>query len=125
MKPMLCLNLTPGEYMTIGNNVVVLLDRFSGDSCKLKIEAPREISILRGEVLERTGGKRPACIDDAPRWHRQSIAWNRSKEQALKAMRVLLEQMDGNDSNVRSLRRQLDHMFPPETEKQTTEISSD
>ncbi len=110
---MLCLNLTPGEYMTIGDNVVVLLDRFSGDNCRLKVEAPREVPILRGEVLERTGGKRPACVVDSPRWHRQSIAWNRSKEQALKAMRVLLEQMDGSDSNVRSLRRQLDHMFPP------------
>ncbi len=110
---MLCLNLTPGEYMTIGDNVVVLLDRFSGDTCRLKVEAPREVPILRGEVLERTGGKRPACVVDSPRWHRQSIAWNRSKEQALKAMRVLLEQMDGSDSNVRSLRRQLDHMFPP------------
>ena len=27
---MLCLNLTPGEYMTIGENVVVQLDRVSG-----------------------------------------------------------------------------------------------
>ncbi len=110
---MLCLNLTPGEYMTIGDNVVVQLDRISGDRCKMLIDAPREISVLRGEVLERGGGERPSCVVDGPRWHRQELAWNRSKEQALKSMRALLEQMDGSDGNVRSLRRQLDHMFPP------------
>ncbi len=109
---MLCLNLTPGEYMTIGDSVVVQLDRITGDRCKLMVEAPREISILRGEVLERGGGERPSCVFDAPRWHKQEIPWNRSKAQALAAMRKLLSQMDGRDSNVQTLRRQLDHMFP-------------
>lgn len=109
---MLCLNLTPGEYMTIGDNVVVQLDRISGDRCKLMVQAPREIPVLRGEVLEREGGKRPACVFDAPRWHRQEVPWNRSKAQALAAMRTLLSQMDGRDSNVQTLRRQLEHMFP-------------
>ena len=55
---MLCLNLMPGEYMTIGDSVVVQLDRIAGDRCKLMIDAPREIPILRGEVLERIGGDR-------------------------------------------------------------------
>jgi len=113
MKPMLCLNLTPGEYMTIGDNVVVQLDRVSGDRCKLLIDAPREVSVLRGEVLERSGGERPSCVVEGPRWHKQELSWNRSKEQALAAMRALLDQMDGRDGNVRTLRRQLDHMFPP------------
>ena len=40
---MLSLNLRPGEYMTIGGDVVVQLDRMSGDRCKLLIDAPREI----------------------------------------------------------------------------------
>jgi len=126
MKRMLCLNLTPGEYMTIGGSVVVQLDRISGDRCKMLINAPREISILRGEVLERTGGERPSCVVEGPRWHKQELSWNRSKEQALDAMRTLLAQMDDRDGNVRALRRQLDHMFPPvrEVEEQITEVSS-
>lgn len=126
---MLCLNLTPGEYMTIGGNVVVQLDRVSGDRCKLVVEAPREIPILRGEVLERIGGERPACVFDGPRWHRRDIPWNRSKAQALNAMRTLLGQMDGGDSNVQALRRQLNHMFPParndEKSAQPARISED
>ena len=109
---MLCLSLTPGEYMTIGDSVVVQLDRVSGDRCKIVVQAPREVPILRGEVLERNGGERPACVFEAPRWHKLEIPWNRSKAQALSAMRLLLEQMDGADENVRALRRQLNCMFP-------------
>ena len=64
---MLCLNLNVGEYLTIGEDVVVQLDRITGDRCKLVVEAPREVPILRGEVLERNGGKRPDCVFEAPR----------------------------------------------------------
>ena len=113
---MLCLSLKPGEYMTIGDSVVVQLDRVSGDRCKIVVQAPREVPILRGEVLERNGGERPACVFETPRWHKLEIPWNRSKAQSLSAMRALLAQMDGGDSNVQSLRRQLDHMFPPAPE---------
>ena len=119
---MLCLHLTLGEYMTIGDDVVVQLDRISGDRCKLMIEAPRELTILRGEVLERNGGKRPSCLAEGPRWHRREIPWNRSKAQALASMRALLEQMDGE--NAQSLRRQLDHIFPPAQVERATEIST-
>ena len=119
---MLCLNLMPGEYMTIGDSVVVQLDRIAGDRCKLMIDAPREIPILRGEVLERIGGERPACVVEGPRWHRREIPWNRSKAQALAAMRMLLSEMDGRDSNVQALRRQLDHMFPLDLGREKTEL---
>lgn len=122
---MLCLNLSSGEYMTIGEDIVVQLDRISGDGCRLMIQAPREVPIVRGEVLERSGAERPDCVFDAPRRHRKEIAWNQSKAQALAAMRKLLSQMDGRDSNVRTLRRQLDHMFPPEqTAGQSTPVSN-
>ncbi len=110
---MLCLSLIPGEYLTIGDDVVVQLDRMAGDRCRLVIHAPREIPILRGEVLERGGRERPDCVFDAPRWRRPEIPWDRSKAQALAAMRTLLSKMDGGDSDVQALRRQLNHMFPP------------
>ena len=114
---MLCLSLTPGEYVTIGEDVVVQLDRMGADRCKLAIHAPREVPIVRGEVLERSGGARPDCVFDESRWHTPEIVWNRSKYQALAAMRTLLSQMDGRDSNVQALRRQLNHMFPPHDSK--------
>lgn len=111
---MLCLALAPGEYMTIGEDVVVQMDRIAGDRCRVIVFAPREIPIVRGDVLERAGGKRPDCVFETTRWHRQEVPWNRSKAQALTAMRKILAEMDGADDHVKSLRRQLDHIFPPD-----------
>ena len=111
---MLSLQLKTGDYMTIGGNVVVQLDRISGNRCKLMVQAPRDMAILRGEVLERIGGERPDCVFNGPRQHRQEVFWNRNKSQALIAMRRLLREMDGKDEAVKTLRRQLDFIFPPE-----------
>ena len=110
----LSLQLKTGDYMTIGEDVVVQLDHISGDRCKLIVQAPREMAILRGEVLERTGGERPECVIDAPRRHRQEVVWNRGKTQALNSIRLLLGQMDDADPDVKALRRQLEFIFPPE-----------
>ena len=111
---MLSLQLKTGDYMTIGGTVVVQLDRISGNRCKLMVQAPRDMAILRGEVLERIGGERPDCVFNGPRQHRQEVSWNRNKSQALIAMRRLLREMDGKDEAVKTLRRQLDFIFPPE-----------
>ena len=111
---MLSLQLKTGDYMTIGEEVVVQLDRISGDRCKLMVQAPRDMTILRGEVLERTGGERPECVVDGPRRHRQEVIWNRSKTQALNSIRLLLGRMDSADPDVKTLRRQLEFIFPPE-----------
>ena len=120
---MLCLMLNQGDYMTIGGDVIIQLDRISGDRCKLVIHAPREIPIVRGEVLERNGEERPDFLHDAPRYRKREVPWDRSKAQALSAMRALLYRMDGRDSDVQALRRQLNHMVPAGTEEYH-EISS-
>ena len=124
---MLCLSLTPGEYLTIGSNVIILFDRMSGDRCKMVIHAHREVPVLRGEVLERAGGERPECVFAAPRWRRPEISWDQSKAQALASMRKVLSEMDGQDSRVQALQKQLDHMFPPVQRgkaKQTSAVSN-
>lgn len=121
---MLSLQLQTGDYMTIGDEVVVQLNHISGDRCKLTVQAPRDMTILRGEVLERTGGERPECVVDGLYRHRREVFWNRSKSQALTAMRALLREMDDGDSNVRALRRQLDSIFPPEFASNETVYST-
>jgi len=113
---MLCLSLLPGDYVTIGENVVLQYDRTVGERCKIAVKAPREVPILRGKVLERDGLERPDCVFDAPRPCRRELPWNRSKAQALSAMRRLLAQMDGDNEDVQALRRQLNHIFPPAPE---------
>ncbi len=64
---MLKISLTPGEYLTIGDNVVVQLCRCEGGRAYLAVAAPREIPIVRGAALEREGGQKPACLTDGPR----------------------------------------------------------
>ena len=54
---MLCLNLNQGEYLTIGDKVVVQLDRISGDRCKLVIQAPKQVTVLRGGGAGADGRK--------------------------------------------------------------------
>lgn len=120
---MLSLQLKTGDYMTIGKEVVVQLDHVSGDRCKLMVQAPKDMAILRGEVLERTGGERPECVFDGPRRHRQEVIWNRSKTQALHSIRLLLGRMDSEDEDVKTLKRQLEFIFPPEFASNKTEYA--
>ena len=102
--------------MTIGENVVVQLNTISGNRCKLMIEAPREVPVVRGELLERAGEERPDCVLETipPSVAAPGLSWNRNKTRTLKAMRRLLGQMDCNDGRVRDLQRQLNFLFPPE-----------
>ena len=61
---MLCITMRKGDYFTIGENIVIQFDHISGDRVHLTVNAPREVPIVRGEVLERGGGKRPDCVYD-------------------------------------------------------------
>ena len=47
----------------IGGGIVVQLRRVAGGRADLWIDAPREVPVVRGTVLERNGGERPACLE--------------------------------------------------------------
>lgn len=111
---MLMLQLRAGEYITVGDKVVVQVSEVSGERCKLMVEAPREIPVVRGELLERAGQEHPECVAETRPRRRPALAWDRNKTQALKSMRRLLHRMDSSDPDVKTLRRQLDFLFPPE-----------
>lgn len=59
---MLSIQLKSGEYLTIGNDIVVQVFQ-AGAGFRVAVEAPREMPVVRGEVLERTG-IRPDCIHE-------------------------------------------------------------
>lgn len=63
---MLSLQMKSGDYVTIGNNVVIQIFRESGPQFRISIKAPREIPIVRGEVLERNGEARPEGVLPKP-----------------------------------------------------------
>lgn len=71
---MLKISLTQGEYLTIGGDIVVQLYRSEGGRSYLAIDAPREIPIVRGTVLEREGGRRPERLAEVPqKGHRSEL----------------------------------------------------
>lgn len=49
---MLVLSRKTGEKLHVGENVVIEIRRVSGCRVSIAIEAPREIKILRGEIME-------------------------------------------------------------------------
>lgn len=50
---MLVLTRKTDEAIVIGNDIEVIITRVDGDSVKLGIKAPREVTIYRKEVLEQ------------------------------------------------------------------------
>lgn len=58
---MLSLQLRSGEYLTIGDDVVIQIFEQSGSTFQVAVKAPKEVPILRGEVHERNG-ERPSGL---------------------------------------------------------------
>ncbi len=71
---MLTLGRESGEYVVIGDDIVIQVVEV-GSQLRLAIDAPREMRIERGENYEKTHGV-PECIarlrarEDAPRRYR-------------------------------------------------------
>lgn len=49
---MLVVGRKPGEYVVIGENIIVKVVRSEEGDLRLAIDAPRDINIVRGEVFE-------------------------------------------------------------------------
>lgn len=108
---MLCITMKRGEYFTVGSDTVIQFDQLSGERVHLTIHAPREVPILRGEVLERNGGERPSCIYDTRPKGVKQLPWNHAKKQALAELRQMLNQQ-GDSPEARAMREKLDCIFP-------------
>ena len=124
---MLKLTLLPDEYLVIGDNTVVQLARIAGGRADLAIDAPRTVPIVRGAVLERDGGQRPACL--APpartkaRYHRDQIfRWNDDRERAVRVMKRVIDRLEENGAGDEAgiLRTQLDRIIPAFWEEDLT-----
>ena len=54
---MLILSRRPGEQMVIGDDILVEVLEVSGNQVRLGITAPREVSVLREELLDEPPGR--------------------------------------------------------------------
>lgn len=77
---MLSLQLKSGEYLTIGDDIVVQVFE-QGGAIRVAVKAPRELPILRGEVHERDG-QRPKTPSERVRNARRMEELARKKEAA-------------------------------------------
>lgn len=48
-----------GEYLTIGEDMVAQVFPESKSKVRLAIKAPKDVTILRGDLRERSGARRP------------------------------------------------------------------
>jgi carbon storage regulator len=49
---MLVLTRKPGEKIVIGGNITLVVCELEGNKVRLAIEAPRDVRILRGELID-------------------------------------------------------------------------
>lgn len=59
---MLSLQMKDGEYLTIGEDIVIQV--FTNSTIRVSVQAPKDLTVLRGTVLERNGEERPDCVYD-------------------------------------------------------------
>jgi carbon storage regulator CsrA len=54
---MLVLSRKPNEALHVGDNIVITVTRVRGDVVRLGIEAPRDVKIMRGELVGKPDKK--------------------------------------------------------------------
>ncbi len=62
---MLVLSRKEGEQLVIGDNIVLTINRISGNRVAIGIEAPRDVRIVRGELKRHevaAGGSAPNAV---------------------------------------------------------------
>ena len=67
---MLSLGRNPGEYLVINGDIVIQVVSVDGD-LRLAIDAPKDISIVRGEIYEKRHPM-PQCLK---RLKEKSMRW--------------------------------------------------
>ena len=94
---MLSLQLKSGDYFTIGEDIAVQVFQQHGSTFQVKVKAPREIPIARGEVLERPEGLRDR------RTQQRSRQIHNARQ-----LEVLSKRKDAQTAAVQKLRAALD-----------------
>ena len=60
---MLVLARKKGDEIVIGDDIVISVHEISADSVKLSIDAPKEVKVLRGELVKAAMENRSAAFD--------------------------------------------------------------
>ena len=102
---MLNLNLKEGEYITIGDNILVQTFPY-GSQTQVLIDAPREIPVLRGKLLERGGDAKPDAVIDG--YRKQSPSDRRHAAKRLEKLAERQEQRENAKAALGEINAMLD-----------------
>lgn len=100
---MLTLRLKSGEYIAIGEDIAVQVFRKNSEQIEVAIKAPREIPIVRGEILERTE-ERPEGLHKND-YKRQSVVERNARHQ-----RALERRIENRRSAIDNISSSLDEI---------------
>ena len=78
---MLVLGVRSGEYITIGQDIVIQVVK-AGEVTRLAVQAPRECPVVRGKLVESSGGA-PDCIQKKTPPHTSRFKQDRDETGAL------------------------------------------
>lgn len=53
MAGKLVLQVREGEYILIGSDIIVTLERLQSNRTSISVEAPKDVKILRGTLVEK------------------------------------------------------------------------
>ena len=84
---MLSLQLKSGEYLTIGDDIVVQVFE-QGGAIRVAVKAPRELSILRGEIRERDGQRPDGLLRQRPKTPSERVRNARRMEELARKKEV-------------------------------------
>ncbi|MCC9602578.1 carbon storage regulator [Stieleria sp. JC731] len=72
---MLVLSRKAGEKLMIGDDIILTVNRISGNRVAIGIEAPKDVRIVRGELNKATPARGEATPNTAPMGgHRIAVA---------------------------------------------------
>ena len=129
---MLTLTLRRGDYFTIGDDIVIQALPDKG-TVRLRVDAPRDFSIVRGTVLEKNGAERPEQVREflTPRkktrnrsspkqkertaqYYEKLELWHSRKDEAQDAVNRITSVLDNldNPSEVAEIKAQLARILP-------------
>ena len=104
---MLSLRLKSGEYISIGQNIAVQVFKQAGDSFQVAVKAPREVPVLRGEVLERSSGRpgglrenrsKPPSEVKADAKRLAALAKREERKAAVKEMGLIIDRLEAKST---------------------------
>ena len=121
---MLSLQLKSGEYLTIGNDIAVQVFQ-NGPTLRVAVKAPREVPILRGEVLERNGEGRPEGLrQKRPKSPSEKAHDARKLEKLVLRREREAEAREAQSAVLREMQAMLDRMDSLGGEETREEISA-